>query len=211
MNEPNQSTIVDAKGNPINRLAIVGMSDPHGPWSQYQGLVVEPNSNIEGLNYTVAVYFYSEVCQSNFFGSMAEARKWDNLYAKEDRKSETDFLFKDDAWKKSPRVRFFKPSELIVLQAWGHETLANRMFKRNYHSLFRIPPSLPQSPDAFMCWIEECRNPATEVALCNIWGSVYPLFTCKACGQQFNGMCSDDLPPMKNPHMTPDGKPIGME
>ncbi len=207
-----QSTIVDAKGKPINRLSIVGMSDAHGPWSPYQGLVVDPNSDLEGTEHIVAVYFYGEVCSSNFFslprGSTGTVRDWDGLYGGNDRDSETDFLFFGDAWKECPRVKFFKPSELVVLQTWGLEQLASRLFDRRYHTLHGISEVLPQTPDAYMCWIEECRNPASGLALCNIWGVVFPLFVCKTCRQHFNGRCSDDLPPRKNPHLTPDGTPI---
>jgi hypothetical protein len=207
-----EPTVLDAKGTPINRLSIVGMSDPHGCWSSHQGLVIDPNSDMEGVEYIVAVYFYGEVCSSNFYGlqkgSVGNVRDWDGIYGGNDRNSETDFLFKDNVWKKSPRVRFFKSSELVVLQTWGVEQLASRLFGRKYHTLYMISAKLPQSPNAFMCWIEECRSPATEVALCNVWGSVYPLFVCKPCNEKYNGMCSDDLPPRKKIYLAPDGTSI---
>jgi len=212
MNEVTESTIVDSKGNPINRLSIVGMSDPQGYWASYQGLVVDQKSDIEGSEHTVAVYFYNEVCSSNFFGlpkgNVETVRDWDRQYGESNRNSETDFLFVGDVWKESPRVKFFKPNELVVLQTWGLEVLATRLFDRRYHTLHGISSGLPQTPDAYMCWIEECRNPASGLALCDIWGAVFPLFVCKTCRQHFNGRCSDDLPQRKDPHLTPDGTPI---
>lgn len=210
----NQRVIVDTNGVQIIPLSIVKMSDPHGNWSTHHGLVVEPNSDIEDDGYCVAVYFYREVCSSTFWGRdrimTVSIDDWDNAYGKNDKKSETDFLFVNSLWKRSPRVVFFRPEELIVIPSWDTITLAKRLFKDRYHTIFSLSDRLPQTPGAYMCFLKDCRNPATDLALFNVWGSVYPLFVCKTCKEKIHGFCADDLPERKNPYLTPDGHRIDL-
>jgi hypothetical protein len=212
MTQTRSALVFDATGIEIQPLSIVGMSDRSGQWSPHRGLVVEPNSTIENDGYCVAVYFYREVGSTRFWNRdrrrTMPIEAWDARYGKNDAMSETSFLLKDDAWKKSPRVVFFKPRELIVQPTWDIAVLAERMFKNYHHSVFRLSEGLPQDPKAYMCWIKECQNPATSIALYNFWGSVYPFFVCEQCRSKVNGMCGECLPDAKNPHRTPDGSPI---
>ena len=210
MSEETATPILDAKGQEIKVKSIVGMSDPEGPWSNFEGLVVDPKSTIEDDEYCVAVYFYREVGDYEFIGginNILSLDQWSKNYREKDRNSETDFLFESEIWKKSPRVRFFKPEELVVLETWSYKTLVQRLFKNSYHSVFDISKTIPQEPDKYMCWSEECRDPATHTAIYNIWGSVSKAFVCKTCFDKMNGLCADSAQ-LKRVLMTPEGKEI---
>ncbi|MES3006018.1 MAG: hypothetical protein V4664_03675 [Patescibacteria group bacterium] len=207
-----QLDILDAKGQPILKGSIVGMIDPCGHWSRYQGLVLELRSDIEDQGYTVAVFFNREVDQSYFFARRSRrllpVREWDREFLQQCVKGDTSFLLVDDAWKKCPRVIFFRPKELAVQGDWKIKTLAKRLFGNSYHRLYLLSAGLPSSPSAYQCWLEGCAAPATRTALFNVCGSVYPMYTCEACFSKNNGFCGDDLPPMKKPMLAVDGTPI---
>ena len=88
------------------------------------------------------------------------------------------------------------------------EALAKQLFGNSYHTFYTLSPEFSQNPDTYMCWINECRNPATGLGVRNIRGSVLPFFGCKTCREQLNGAVSDDVPPMKSSLLAFDGTPI---
>ena len=99
--------ILDVKGKLIEKGSIVGMSDNNGNWSEFQGLVVDPQSNIEDDGYCVAVFFNLEVDPSRFFIYSSNHKReiisvgtWDREYSGECKVGKTDFLFINEWWKK---------------------------------------------------------------------------------------------------------------
>ena len=188
------------------------MSDKNGPWSPHKGLVVEPNSDLEGDGYCVAAYFYREIDSTRFWyrnrQNTIDIKVWDNRYTKNDKMGETDFLFKNDAWKKSPRVVFFKPEELIVQPSWDILVLAQRLFKDYHHNVVLLAEGYPTDPKAYMCWIEGCQNQASDITLYNYWGSVYPHFVCKTCFPKVNGWCGECMPRVKKTFLLADGSEL---
>lgn len=180
MNPHNTAPVFDAHGKEIKPESIVEMSDPDGPWSKYQGLVVCPDSDIEGGEYTVAVYFYREV--PNFkFGNTAAERisldQWSTFYDAPDRMSGIEFLFTDERWKKSPRVWFFKPSELVVVSRWKYTLFAERMFPSMHHHVLSLDQKrYPTDPKEYLCEIDGCSNRASDTCMYNVWGTVVFLF-----------------------------------
>lgn len=203
-----QSPILDAQGHPITRGAIVGMSEPYGNWSRFQGVVVEPNSNIEDDGYCVAVFFNLEV-GAGHFNNFSDRKKptvsqWDKTYGGIARKGYISFLFEDDAWKNCPRIIFFRPTELKVEEEWNLTSLADRFFKDSYHTIFSLKKELLRPITEYMCWHEDCRKPATKIALCNTWGSINQYYVCNDCYPQIHGMCSD-MVRTKRPLLLRDG------
>ena len=196
--------IVDANCNPLVRGSIVGVSDT-GHWSPFQGLVLDQFSDIEDDGYCVAVFFNLEVSFTyfNYWGSADKERgittifEWDQQYGKQCKDGDIDFLFINDEWKKCPRVRFFRPNELVVQTEWELKYLVNRVFRHNCHhyclSAYDLKPSL------YLCWLEGCKNTASKIALFNVWGTVYPICVCEDCFPKTNGWLGDDLPRIKEP------------
>jgi len=88
------------------------------------------------------------------------------------------------------------------------KSLATQLFGHDYHTFYTLSSEFPHTPEAYMCWINECRNPATDLALRNIHGSVIPFFGCKFCCQRLNGVTSDDVPPLKSSLLTTTGIPV---
>ncbi len=203
---PATSAILDSKGQPIQKGSIVGMADPQGHWSLYQGLVVEPRTDLEGDDYTVAVFFDQEVCGSNFRcrswlkKGLMDPAEWD----KQHRTDRHELLLTTEHWKICPRIVFFQPKELVVEDAWKFEHLVNRVFPE-YWQCYTIP--FPLLPGSHACWIEGCPGVATDMALVNVWGSIYPLYVCRPCFKKWNGVRSDGPPEHKKPLP---GKPAEM-
>ena len=198
----------DSKGGLINQGAIVGMSSDYGPLSEFQGLVVSSYSEIESDGYCVAVFFGTEVCPSRFNFSLYEVRAWDQRYQKEMLSGELSFLFVDAVWQKCPRMIFFRPNELVIQNNWKIETLAQRLFKNRYHTLYSLPKGITEISADYMCFRKECRNNAVKVALCNASGSVYPMHVCEKCFPETNGWCGDCLPERKKPFLLANGESV---
>lgn len=213
MSIADESQIVDAKGQPLLKGAIVEMSSSDGNWSGHQGIVVEPHSDIEGPEYSVAVFFNREVPDHEFNHwsrinkerGIMSCTEWDVRYGGVCRNSEMDFLWKDDVWKRCPRVIFFKPDELVVVAGWKNAALVVRLFKGHYHSVFSFCDGFPQ-PDTCFCFFRSCQAPATRLAFGNVWGSVFPLYTCVTHFRDLNGVCADELP-IKKQALLLDGTP----
>jgi len=179
-----------------------------------QGLVVCADSDIEGPEFCVAVFFNLEVSTHNFTiferkdPSILRTVQWEEKYHDQCKRGEIDFLLNDDVWKKCPRVIFFRPEELIVQPYWKIENLAKRLFRNMFHTTHVFADYLPKDPSLHMCHLEDCQSRATKLALYNVWGSVYPLFVCELCFPKVNGWCGDDLPARKKTFLTFDGKPM---
>jgi|GEM_PF-3494353 len=201
--------VLDSKGKTITPLSIVEMANPHGHWSDFQGLVVEPDSRLEGDEYRVAVYFFAEVAMHNFFHrrNSGVIEDWDERFAKENKAGEGEFLLHDNMWQKSSRIVFFKPGELVVQTQWSLWTLARRHFPNTASFVRELNPVFPKDPHAWQCFIEGCPRPAEKVAMFNVWGTVFPLYVCECCAPVVNGYCGDDLPKMKEPLLLLDGTP----
>ncbi|MFA5934302.1 MAG: hypothetical protein WC827_00220 [Candidatus Paceibacterota bacterium] len=202
--------IVDANGKTINRGSVVGMSDNYGPWSQFQGLVLVPYSEIEDDGYCVAVFFGTDVCPSRFNSPSHEVLIWDQQHQKDLVTDDPTFFFVDDIWKKCPRVVFFQPNELIVQESWNIKTLAERVFKDKYHTLYSLPKGVTLVSTDYLCFQNECLAIATRVSLWNVWGSVYPMHVCENCFSKTNGWCGDSLPEMKRKFLLANGSPVSM-
>jgi hypothetical protein len=202
-----QKDIVDSKGNKLGWGMIVGMSSNDGPWSKFQGFVITPYSDLEGKEYCVAVFFGTEVCPSRFNFPMYEVDDWDRQHEKEMGINDLAFLFPDPVWQKCPRVVFFKPDELVVQNGWNIETLAQRIFRSRFHTLYGWPKGITETSADYMCFRKECQARATKVALWNVWGSVYPLHVCEKCFPETNGWCADDLPEIKKTFFLANGTP----
>lgn len=206
--------VLDALGMPILKGSIVGMSDPQGPWSLFQGLVVSPYSDIEGEKYTVPVFFNAEVCYSHFQTYRAQGsgipgvRDWDKEHLASCKRGEVEFLFEEGVWQQCPRVLFFKPEELVVCDRWKLDTLCQRLFKNLWHSLCVPPPPFDGLPQMYLCWMEGCMSQATQTALCNAQGQVAPFCVCDICHARVNGLLVDWFPESKNPILLADGNPV---
>lgn len=209
----NTPLIVDSEGNPIKERSIVSVNDGVHSWGGKQGLVVYPHSDAEGDGYTVAVYFYREIDEYNFLhlsgihGRM-KTEDWDERFADQNKSGDTSFLFKEQIWKQSPRIIFFKPEELLVVPRWSIETLTKRCFPRTCHSIRVFKRGMPEDPAKYMCMYSTCRNPATEIALSNVWGTVCPQYVCSGCAKKVHGLCVDTLPEQKPQLLDPSGNPI---
>lgn len=216
--------VLDSVGNQILAGSIVKMADPHGSWSSYQALVVSPYSELEGEGYTVPVFFNREVCASNFSYSAYGAKfgdkealilpvgQWDSLHTASCAKGEIDFLLKEENWKVCPRIRFFKPEELIVIQRWDLEVLCKRIFQRMWHTLYGLPFGGKFQAEEYQCWFEGCVEPAlAEAALGNCWGTVSVYCLCKTHHKEVHGKCSDGFSPMKQSLFLADGRPLSRE
>jgi len=202
--------ITDVVGVSLIPGSIVEMSDSDGPWSEYQGLVMVPDSEIEDDGYSVAVFFDKEVSSSRFWfnpsqrdSALIPIGDWDHDYGRLSIEEKTTLLLKDDFWKKCPRVHFFRPDELNVVTFWKIETLMKRLFGRMFHRYYVIQSDL--SPTAFMCWCADCQNRAEKLALYNFWGTVYPYNVCAECFSKINGICGESEPKCKNPILMSDG------
>lgn len=202
--------ITDVAGAPLIPGSIVEMSDSDGHWSEYQGLVMVPDSEIEDDGYSVAVFFDKEVSSSRFWfnptrkdPNLIPILDWDHDYGRLSIEEKTTLLLKDDFWKKCPRVRFFRPEELKIVPFWKIETLVKRLFGSMYQSYFTIQSDLP--PNAFMCWCADCQNRAEKLALYNFWGTVYPYNVCAECFPKINGICGESSPKTKKPILLADG------
>ncbi|MDD2935426.1 MAG: hypothetical protein PHX25_03050 [Candidatus Pacebacteria bacterium] len=185
--------ILDSKGRAIKKEMIVGMADPVGNWSMYQGLVIESNSDITGDEYCVAVYFDKEVPSCHLWNHderCINQYEWDKKYGEEC----PEILLISDIWKKCYRIWFFRPEELVVEDNWKIKHLCDRLFKNMYHSWYDIGSLVPENSP---CSIKSCLDRATKLTLCNVWGTVYPLFTCCDCFFKYNGRMADDLPDCK--------------
>ncbi len=195
-----ENVVLDSKSQPILKGSIVSMAEA-GNWSQYQGLVVDPDSKIEGDGYTVAVFFHREVGHIQF-NQGTVVREWDQMHEAELGGTNHDWILEERIWTDCPRVVFFRPDELAIESDWKLEFYAKRTFPRGFHTLFEFKDKSPFIPGSHECSIEGCSHPATRVALLNIWGSIYPVWVCEVCFVEFHGMCGDDLPARK-PHPVP--------
>lgn len=191
--------VLDARGTPIVHGSIVGMSDPGGPWSGFQGFVVAPFSELEGDNdgYTVAVFLGPEVGAFHFNAPSYRIDAWDVRYSRLLAAEDYSFLLKDDLWRTCPRIVFFQPSELVVGGEWDICVLAKRAFPRGYHMLYDWPKGVTAIPTLYQCFIRDCRATASRVALYNVWGFVYPLHVCDVCFPKTHKWFGDLLPDMK--------------
>lgn len=205
------SDIKDSVGTTILPLSIVEITERQYPYHEFQGMVVAPHSPLEGDGYTVAVYFFTEVHHHHFNyrerGTLSLA-EWDEKFTQDNKQGNGEFLLKDDMWKQSPRIVFFKPKELLVQKCWNVKTLAKRFFPRTCRTINDFKEGLPRDPTAYTCFIEKCDQPASEIAVYNVWGSVFPLYVCRTCMTQVNGTCGDDTPSIKRPFLSRDGKQI---
>ncbi len=186
------------------------MSDLDGLWSEYQGLVIVPDSEIEDDGYSVAVFFDKEVPSNQFRSrpvrkdsTLISLLDWDHDYGRLNIEEKTTLLLKDDFWKRCPRIQFFRPSELKVVPFWNIETLAKRLFGRMFFYYHVISSVLP--PTSFMCWCADCQNQAEKLALYNFCGTVYPYYVCSECFTKINGICGESCPKTKNPVLLVDG------
>ena len=197
----------------IFKKSIVGVLKKGWKWSPYQGLqglVIDPESDIEG--YCVAVFFNLEVSSSKFCPldkGVVPIKEWDEEHGDQCRMGEVDFLFIDDAWKKCPRIVFFRPEELVVQDVWEIGSFARRVFRKEIvRSVYIFPDYLPKEPNLHMCHIRECAAQATKTALFNFQCSVYPIHVCDSCFPKTNGMFGNALPRCKVPLLSFDGKPM---
>jgi hypothetical protein len=207
--------IKDSTGTLISPLSIVRTINEIHIWSEFQGIVVEPDSSIEGPDYCTAVYFFREAEHHEFSHRQLREeipiREWDETYREENKLGKGDFLLRDGLWQKSPRIVFFKPCELTVVPRWSVSTLARRHYGRNPHTINSFRGTFPEDPTLCRCFRKDCNHPATGVAVYNVWGSVYPIYTCDTCFREVNGYCGDLLPELKNPFLYLDGRPIIVE
>ncbi len=199
--------VFDSKGTLIACLSIVGMRET-GPWSDHQGIVLAPFSEMEGDGYTVAVFFGTEVAHHKFNSPFRDIRDWDNTYGKDLEIGDYSFLLKDELWKKCPRVVFFQPGELVVQEGWSILTLAERLFSNNYHSVYRWSRGISPTSSLYRCFLKECQSTATKVALFNASGSVCPLHVCDECSGETNGWYGDIMPELKDPFLLANGEPV---
>lgn len=189
--------------------SIVGMSDPDGQWSRHQGLVTNECTYHDSREYTVAVFFNLEISSIHFHViDYPKIESWDKRHGKECRNGDTDFLFADSVWKECPRIVFFRPDELVVEEDWRITALAERIFPDRWHHIYDLKEGYPTRPEAYRCWMEGCRSPATRRALFNAWGSVQAFFVCSDCFPKVNGWCGDSFPRTKHLLYTPEGKAI---
>ena len=199
----------------ILKGSIVEVLEKGWKWSPYQGLqglVVNPDSDIEGEGYSVAVFFNLEVSSSKFClpdKGVVPIKEWDEEYGDQCRREEVDFLFEEDAWKQCSRIIFFRPEELIVQNEWKIQNLARRVFpKEIVRTVYVFSDYLPKNPNLHMCHIRECGAQARKTALFNFQGSVHPIHVCEDCFSKTNGMSGDALPLSKVPLLSFDGKPM---
>jgi hypothetical protein len=195
-----ESTVLDSKSQPILKGSIVGAIETT-KWDQYQGLVLDPNSEAEGNGFTVAVFFHREVCSSQF-NQGTVVREWDQRHEAELADTNHDWILEERTWTDCPRVVFFRPDELVVEPDWKLEFYVKRTFPNGFHALFELKDKSSFIPGSHECTLVECHHPATRVALLNVWGSIYPVRTCEGCFAKFHGMCGDELPARK-PHPVP--------
>ncbi len=195
------SQILDAKGQPIEKGSVVQIIDESSPWAKYKGLVVEPDSNIEGDNFRVAVFFNFEVRQDMFthwrFNAdlkrgIMDIGDWHRTFRDLCRNGETDFLLVEQVWKKCPRVVFFQPEALLVGAEYSIDDLVKRVFGK---ANFIYEPKDQHVPiESFWCWHNNCKNKASKIALFNVWGTIMVLRVCDGCFPKTHGIMADSAP-----------------
>jgi hypothetical protein len=198
----------DANKNPILCQSIVEVRGD-SLWCGFQGLVVAPYSELEGEGYTVAVFLDRDIPSSDFNGAyFPEIDDWDAQYQEQLKTLDRSFLLKDDCWQKCPRVVFFQPNELLIQDSWSIQTLAKRVFPYSHHTLYNWPKGITPISSRYRCFCSECSSIATQIALFNVWGSVYPMHVCEECFTKIHGWCGDDLPKIKKPFLLATGEPV---
>ena len=194
MKKKNLSEIKDTKGSLIEKGVIVGMADPDGNFQNYQGLVINPDFDVNNDGYSVAVFFSTEVPQVLFhckdLGGSFGFNEWDDKH----KKQCPEILFNSDIWKQCPRICFFQPMELVVTNRWYLKHLIERLFHGEYSNWYEKETLVPEN---HTCQIESCSCLATDLTLINVWGSVCPIYTCRSCFEEHNGTKVDELPDLK--------------
>jgi len=202
--------VLDSKGNQIVSGSIV-VAERHLFWSSFQGKVITPHSDIEDSGHTVAVFFNRDVKSSHFSYSHSVVVDWDERYKEHLDADDLTFLLEGDLLKTCPRAVFFKPEQLVVQEFWSLDTLVKRVFGDRWHTRFNLPKGVSMRSSDYECFIAQCDSRATQIALINVHGSIFPMHVCSNCFSRFNGMCSDDLPEIKVPTAIAQGGPLVIE
>jgi hypothetical protein len=187
-----ETIVLDAAGNPLSQGSIVGMYiDPDdedsggGIFDDYQGVVMTPFSNgflckHQYPHHTVPVFFGSEVSAYKFMNPDSSegdilVDDWDKCkaYKIPVKYGEFDFLWENDdpLWKRCPRIRWFMPNELIVVDGFDIKNLANRVYPNLWHHISSLKDCYPKKPGTYLCMCEGCQNKASCTTLYNCWGN----------------------------------------
>ncbi len=202
--------VLDGDGKEITAGSIVA-ADRHLCWSEFQGIVVKPHTTIEDDEFTVAVLFGTDVDSSHFNFRHRDTSRWDERYRARINRDDTSFLSDDDALKECPRIVYFRPKELTVQEAWSVRTLADRFFKRRWHTMFGLPKGVTIRSADYECFLVKCPRQAKKLAVFNVWGSIFPIHVCEECFSEVNGFCGDALPQIKVPSVVAKGQPLTIE
>jgi len=160
-------------------------------WTDRQGIVIDVNSDLDGPEFPVAVYFGREVDASRF--NSFQTRTWDmDHLASCPAALLVGIMRPEDC----PRIVCLRPGELAYRPEWGTEMLCDRYFRqRRGHYTIKDP----FIPGAHACWVRGCDRVATELVLMNIWGMITPFYGCTACYAKWHRLRCDSTPEFKNP------------
>lgn len=190
------SQAVDSS-KPLVFGSIVKIIDQESVFYNQMGLVIKPDYNPSTGE--VAVFFDREVPYTRFDVTPFDLDGWDRKYFEKMKSGNYEFLLEDSVFKGCPRIVIFEAQHFSVEDSWDVSVLAERMFPRLHHTVYDWPKGVTGQSSLYICFLKDCDNPASKVALYNFVGSVYPLHTCNSCFVKVNGMCGECFPELKNP------------
>lgn len=204
----NRREIVDSRGKPIMPRSVVSLCDPNHRLYEYQGLVIK--TGFRSDKDRVAVFFYNEADFLNFGDAMHAVQDWDELHRDNMPMCDDDERFSEPYFIRTcPRVCVFSGKDLLIRRAWLHIHLANRLFPNAYMSLGKLPPGIHRNPTRYQCFSFRCKTTATQTALFNVNGFVFPWYVCDDCFSGLHGHFSaDSKPRMNEPLLFANGTPV---
>lgn len=153
----------------------------------YQGLVISIDRN------GVAVFFDIEVDGSDLrlddqYSDRSDIQEeervimWDS---KNWRYGPTKLLNGEFKISECPRIRYYDPQDLRIEDDWVYTDNFDRRAAGpnnhcHHHALLKIKFIRGGSP----CVTPDCDGIATRLSFQNIWGIMYPVYTCITCDEQ---------------------------
>lgn len=188
-------TYFDRTGKLILPGEIVSIPDKELYFHGDQGLVVcTDNDDEEG--HFISVFFDVEVSDGQF-NDWAQASSWGRKHWREPR---WPMIGNQQLADTCPRVRRFKPEELLVDDEWHIEKIASRGAGPGGATWrYSTIPGRPFVSGGYACFLPGCENIATEIAFPNVWGTMGIIYTCRGCYSKVHGVRGDSYPEMKNP------------
>lgn len=189
--------------------SIVEVIDKDLALKRQQGLVVKVHRHAKSEKRCVAVFFGPEIPAQIFDSPICTVDNWDANHFWDCKRGNFEFLFEERNQKRCPRILRFQPEQLVVVSGWRVDVLAKRVFlSENNFRIRSFAEITSEKPSDYKCFMNRCDCTATKTAVFNVWGTVFPIFTCDRCFEEVNGLSGDDLPDLKKPFLFKEGLPV---